>query len=267
MQRICKIKSENTGESFMKPLIGITCSYGIVSGNSLSSVSTAHMPQEFNQLSNAYVKAVENAGGVPVIIPLYNNIQNIIPLLEVLDGIVLSGGVDISSIMYGQRPSGKLKTITPLRDKQEIEIVNHIIKHRYIPVLGICRGMQILNIAYGGSLYQDLESNGFGCHLLNMYPRNYETHTVTPCESSILYGIFGNAQVGVNSFHHQAVENIGNGLKVAALSDDNVVEALENCEEDKFIIGIQWHPEELSDDIKQQEIFKTFINSCKKNNI
>lgn len=251
----------------MKPLIGITCSYGIVSGNSLSSVSTAHMPQEFNQLSNAYVKAVENAGGVPVIVPLYNNIQNIISLLEALDGIVLSGGADISSIIYGQRPSGRLKTITPLRDKQEIEMVNHIIKHRNMPVLGICRGMQILNIAYGGSLYQDLESAGFSCHLLNMYPRSHETHTVAPCESSVLYEIFGNAEIGVNSFHHQAVENVGNGLKVAALSEDNIVEALENCREDKFIIGIQWHPEELSDDTKQQEIFKAFIDSCKKNNI
>jgi len=251
----------------MKPLIGITCSYGIVSGNPLSSVSTAHMPQEFNQLSNAYVKAVENAGGLPVIIPLYNDIKNIIPLLEILDGIVLPGGADVSSIMYGQRPSGKLKTITPLRDKQEIEIVNHIIKHKHMPVLGICRGMQILNIAYGGSLYQDLESNGFSCHLLNMYPRNYETHTVIPCETSILSGIFGNTEIGVNSFHHQAVQNIGNGLKVTALSSDKVIEAVEDCQEDKFMVGIQWHPEEMPEDTKQQEIFKIFINSCKKNNI
>ncbi len=251
----------------MKPLIGITCSYGIVSGSSLSSVSTAHMPQEFNQLSNAYVKAVENAGGVPVIIPLYNNIENIIPLLEALDGIVLSGGADVSSIMYGQRPSGKLKATTPLRDKQEIEIVKHIVKRRNIPVLGICRGMQILNIAYGGSLYQDLESDGFSCHLLNMYPRSYETHTVTPCKASVLSGILGNTEIGVNSFHHQAVKNIGDGLEVTALSEDNVIEAMENCQKDKFIIGVQWHPEELLDDAKQQEIFKTLVNSCKKNNI
>lgn len=250
----------------MKPLIGITCSYGVISGNSLSSVSTAHMSQEFNQLSNAYVKAVENAGGIPVIIPLYNDIKTIIPLLEVLDGIVLSGGADVSSIMYGQRPSGKLKGITPLRDKQEIEIVNHIIKHRRIPVLGICRGMQILNVAYGGSLYQDLESNGFCCHLLNMYPRNHETHTVILCGVSILSKIFGNKEFGVNSFHHQAIDNIGNGLKVTALSSDNVIEAVEDCQENKFVVGIQWHPEAMDDDTKQQEIFKVFINSCKKNN-
>ena len=262
MQKV--YKNYSMGDFIMKPLIGITCSYGIITGNPLSSVSTVHMPQEFNQLSNAYVRAVEDAGGVPVIIPLYSKIKNIESLLEVIDGIILSGGTDVSPIMYEQRPSIKLKIVTPLRDKQEIEIVDYINNHKYIPVLGICRGMQILNVALGGSLHQDLESEGFCNHLLNMYPRNYTTHSVVACESSILSSIFGDKEYGVNSFHHQAIKSLGNGLRVVALSSDNVIEAVEGIQKNKFILGIQWHPEHLFNEVNQQEIFRLFIDNCRK---
>lgn len=243
----------------MKPIIGITSSFTKKKEPFLS----INKEQKVNQLSETCIKAVENAGGIPIIIPLLADIENIKMLLKMLNGVILSGGGDISPDEYKQQPSGTLKSVNPLRDRQEIEIVNYIINHDNKPLLGICRGMQIINVALGGDLYQDLESEGFSCHLLNKYPRNHKSHNVNLQEKSFLSEIFNENKIGVNSFHHQAVKNLGRYLKTIAFSEDKVIEAVEYIDEDRFILGVQWHPEEMTDEKGQQEIFKRFVKFCK----
>lgn len=243
----------------MKPIIGITSSLTMKKEPFLS----VDEEQKVNQLSDTCIKAVENAGGIPIIIPLLADIENVKILLEGLNGVLLSGGGDISPNEYNQQPSDTLKSVNPFRDRQEIEIVNHIINYNNKPLLGICRGMQIINVALGGDLYQDLESEGFRRHLLNKNPRNYKTHNVNLHEKSFLSEIFNKNKIGVNSFHHQAVKNLGRYLKAIAFSEDNVIEAVEYIDEYRFILGVQWHPEEMFDEEGQQNIFRKFIDFCK----
>ena len=108
-----------------------------------------------------------------------------------------------------------------------------------------------------------MESEGFSCHLLNKYPRNHKSHNVNLQEKSFLSEIFNENKIGVNSFHHQAVKNLGRYLKTIAFSEDKVIEAVEYIDEDRFILGVQWHPEEMTDEKGQQEIFKRFVKFCK----
>ena len=243
----------------MKPLIGITSNFTKKKEPFLS----VKEEQKVNQLSDACIKAVEKAGGIPIIIPLYGDMDNIKMLLGKLNGVILSGGGDISPDEYNQQPTDILKSVNPQRDRQEIGIVNHIMNHGNKPLLGICRGMQIINVALGGDLYQDLEEEGFDCHLLNKHPRSFMSHNVYLQEDTFLSKIFDSKKIGVNSFHHQAVKDLGRYLKAIAFSEDKVIEAIEYIDEDRFILGVQWHPEEMFDEKGQQEIFSRFIDFCK----
>lgn len=248
----------------MKPLIGLTCNYGIL-GSGASSVSTPHMPQEFDNISDNYIKAIERAGGIPVIIPIYKDEETIKDILDRLDGVLLTGGSDVGSHHFGERPSAKLGTISNSRDIQELFIAKYILNETKKPLMGICRGLQLLNVAANGTLIQDLQEVGYNKHNIDAYPRYLPSHNDIVEKGSFLSSVFANEKIGVNSYHHQAVKDVAKGFKVTAKSEDNVIEALEieNINE-RFVLGVQWHPEALVDYSEHQAIFKEFVSRCQK---
>lgn len=209
------------------PLIGITGNYN--DGNTT--------------LSSGYYQSVLKSGGIPVIIPTSEQTDSLTELLEHLDGLILSGGADINPLYMNEEPIKELHTINPLRDQQELLLVR-LAADRQIPILGICRGEQIMNVALGGTLYQDIYSQMPGSCIKHSQDldRAYASHTITICHKSILHDILQTDRLAVNSFHHQAVCEPAPGFCISARSCDGVAEAIENTE-GKSMLGVQWHPE------------------------
>lgn len=246
----------------MKPLIGITCNYSLDDKPGVSS----HMGvpgQKWQMLADNYIEAITNAGGIPVIIPISKNLENLYSLVEKLDGFLISGGNDIEPNLYGEFICKEVGILSPKRDKQEIKLTKYIIKNTNKPLLGICRGLQILNVSCGGSLYQDLEKNKLNNHFIASSPMNHPIHRVTIEKDSILYNIFQKKELKVNSYHHQAIKNLGENLKCVAVSEDGIIESIE-VKGKKFMIATQWHPEMMYDSKEQQDIFKRFVKEASK---
>ena len=246
----------------MKPVIGITCNYdykdevGMVSHMGIAG-------QKWHFLADNYIDSVERAGGIPVMLPICADIETIKEVVSRLDGLLVSGGHDVNPQEYGQRIKGYCGTIIPARDRQDIELTKYVLNETDKPILGICRGIQIVNVAAGGTLYQDLEIEGkFEHHFNDMYPLNHISHEVETKEGTKLHEIFGKETVGVNSFHHQAVKALADGFSVSAVSSDGVTEGIEKAG-DRFVVATQWHPEMMSDSDEQQAIFRAFIGACK----
>ncbi len=194
-------------------------------------------------LAEGYYRSILLAGGIPLVIPPYEEIDNLGELLDRIDGLMLSGGADINPLLLGEEPVMELHGINPKRDKQELALVR-LAANRQIPILGICRGIQVLNAALGGELYQDIHSQMEGKRIKHdqELDRAYPSHTVTISTNSLLYTLFNKERLEVNSFHHQAVKTPADGLRTVAVSPDGVIEAVESTEH-KSIIGVQWHPE------------------------
>ncbi|MBQ4063827.1 MAG: gamma-glutamyl-gamma-aminobutyrate hydrolase family protein [Bacteroidaceae bacterium] len=213
-----------------RPIIGITANY-----KSDECLAT---------LAEGYYSSVLAAGCSPVIIPPYGNREALIELLSTLDGIVLSGGADIDPRYMGEEPDYDiLHTINPTRDEQELMLALLAVD-RGLPILGICRGIQTLAAALGGSVHQDIY-NALGNELLNhdqSEERSVATHWVNIGEGSRLAAIFGSDRLFVNTFHHQAVNRVPQGFAVTAVAPDGVIEAMEAVD-GRSIIGVQWHPE------------------------
>lgn len=249
----------------MRPIIGICANH--TPKDCIGEITGLGLPgQDWNLLAADYISAIEQAGGCPVIIPVMQDLENIGPLLEILDGILFSGGSDIDPAYYGELPHDELGSINPIRDKWEFALCQYVIKNSKLPILGICRGNQMINVACGGTLYQDIQSNNiakFNHHLIN-YPKWYATHKVNIQPDSKLSKIFGAVQIKTNGFNHQAVKSIGNGLKITMQAEDGLVEGIESAD-DRFIIAVQWHPEmmlERSDEFLC--LFKAFVDECGK---
>lgn len=242
-----------------KPLIGISGGMG----QSIDSMTMEQIPRQQHRLNDSYVQAVIQAGGIPVILPVCEDPALMRAMVDRVDGVLLSGGDDLDSNLYGKRPTGKLGTVCPRRDTAELALADYVLHHTSKPLLGICRGVQVLNVALGGTLHIDLPSLGTESHSLTMYPRNVETHDIRVDENSSLARILGSGGVHrVNSFHHQAVDEPGSGLAVTAYSvPDNVTEAVE-LPGDRFVIGVQWHPEELRHMEDAAALFRAFIEAA-----
>lgn len=246
-----------------KPLIGITCNYdyrdtiGVCSGSGANG-------QDWNFVAGDYIYCVERAGGIPVLLPQCEKFETIRSLLDRLDGVVISGGNDIGPERYGKFPKCYCGAVVPARDEQDISVAKYMIFQRSRPVLGVCRGAQIINVALGGTLYQDLEKEGgFEHHLGDKRPRNTAWHQVTLSKVSKLHNIYGTEELWVNSFHHQAISKAGSNLEIAAVSSDGVPEAIE-LKGYSFVIGVQWHPEMMYDSKQQRLLISAFINACTK---
>ena len=193
-------------------------------------------------LAQAYYMSVLEAGGTPVVIPSYDDEKALIALLDTLDGIVLSGGADIDPEYLGEEPLSCV-SINPRRDRQELMLV-HLATDRQIPVLGICRGIQVLTAALGGKLYQDIKTqHDKPCiEHSQTIARGLPSHDVKLEKDSLLYGFFGKETLAVNSFHHQAVKEVPEGFRVTAVAPDGIIEGMESTSF-RPILGVQWHPE------------------------
>ncbi len=216
----------------MKPRIGITC-----------SVDT-----DINRffLNQFYVESIRTAGGIPIpLFPSDDKIE-IKQMIGLVQGIVLSGGVDVDPIFFGEEPQQYSGRVCPLRDSFEIKLTSYALAED-IPLLGICRGMQVLNIAAGGDIFQDIYAQNMGVQLLKHRqeaPQWYPTHGINIKAGTMLESIMGVQSVRVNSYHHQAVRNAAPGFVVSAKSADGVIEAIESLEHG-FALGLQCHPESL----------------------
>jgi len=230
----------------MKPIIGLTSSF--------------NWDDKQYALPDSYVQAIEKNGGTPIILPQTMEIDTV-KLLELVDGIILTGGVDIDPYVYGEPPIPQQGRIDPVRDHFEISIAKQAISMNK-PTLAICRGCQILNVAAGGSLYQDINTQIKGSlKHSGQAPTYYPTHPVKLAEKSKLAEVYGSKTTKVNSFHHQGVKALGKELEATAWADDNTIEGIEHKKAD-YIIGVQWHPERMLDS-DQNKIFKHFIDKIK----
>lgn len=193
--------------------------------------------------NQAYPQAVEHGGGVPLLLPCAGSAEVLGAALELCDGLLLPGGCDIDPALYGEEPHPLLDAFYHELDEQWLFAIRWAAAHKK-PVLGICRGMQLLNVAAGGSLYQDLSMRDSES-LQHLQHKNRDTalHNVTLLPGSELSQILGEQSVRVNSLHHQAVKTVGQGLIPCAWAADGVVEGIETA--DGLCIGVQWHPEEL----------------------
>lgn len=196
-------------------------------------------------ISNAYVNAVIKAGGIPVLIPLNTNEYQLDYILSRIDGLVMSGGGDIDASFFNQDLHPTVTDADPVRDIYDIQLVR-LAQKKQMPVLGICRGMQVMNIALGGNLIQDIPSLApSGIIHSQQEPREIGTHVVTIDEDSRLYSIIRKKSILVNSFHHQAVGTIAEGFEATAFAPDGIIEAFESSE-GYSMIGVQWHPENMA---------------------
>jgi len=192
------------------------------------------------KLSQGYYQSVVAAGGVPMIIPPVEDANTLVNTLDRIDALILSGGGDINPLFGGDEPSPRLRGINQKRDLPEL-MITRLAYNRQIPILGICRGIQTLAIALGGKVAQDISIQANIKHSQDA-DRAEQTHSVKIVEDSILYKLYGEEKIYVNSFHHQAVKDTGDKFRVVAKSSDGIVEAMESSEF-KSIIGVQWHPE------------------------
>lgn len=233
----------------MKPIVGITVDIG--DDRSLST-------------PGAYMNAIERAGGVPLIIPYCENDDVLEDIVKLCDGILFSGGVDIAPTRYGEEAIASCGKPELLRDELEFSLFDKIISSKK-PLLAICRGCQFINAAFGGTLYQDIPSQlPSDIHHRQLEPKFSHSHSVNIMKNSLLFDIIGCEKIKANSFHHQAIKKLGDGLEVVATSDDGIIEAVFFTGE-QYIRGYQWHPERLCDiDEYHQKIFDDFVKHCKK---
>jgi putative glutamine amidotransferase len=233
----------------MNPIIGIT-------------MSREHEQQQI--LSRAYSDAVIQAGGVPLLIPYTTSDSVIKEMSRVLDGLLLSGGGDIDPTLFDEEPLPGLGRIDPDRDEMEIALIEQFISQDK-PILGICRGCQILNVALGGGMFQDLPSQKSDLlQHAQQAPRYHASHTIHIEEGTLLHQIYCKSVAKVNSFHHQAVREVLAPLRVSAVSRDGVVEAFES-EQHRFVLAVQWHPEEMVHiDSDAANLFSAFVEACRQ---
>ncbi|MDD3586847.1 MAG: gamma-glutamyl-gamma-aminobutyrate hydrolase family protein [Thermoguttaceae bacterium] len=191
----------------------------------------------------AYVSAVIDAGGVPLVLPLTTDPVLVDSMLAVIDGLVLTGGEDVSPALYKEDPHPKLELVVQARDDAEAVLIKKALAAK-IPMLGICRGHQILNVLCGGSLYQDIPSQLDFRHVQHRQnnAQGDVSHAIKIDKSSILYSIFGKDSIFVVSHHHQAVKKVAPNTKVTATSSDGIVEAMQMTDRNN-VLTVQWHPE------------------------
>lgn len=217
-------------------------------------------------LSRHYSEAVEAAGGAPVHISLIPRPAYVDAVLDGLDGVLLPGSdSDVDPLKYGQQPHPKLGAVQPLKDETDLLVIEAA-ERRGIPLFAICFGMQVLNVARGGTLVQDIGAQWPEAikHEQGV-PRTRPSHDVRLLERSRLSSIVGVDKFTVNSHHHQAVETLGADLVATAWSSDGIIEALEDPRVDRFVIAVQWHPElGWESDLVSRRLFEAFVEvACK----
>jgi putative glutamine amidotransferase len=242
------------------PLIGITADLSGIPSHRTQSQSepTLFLPQR-------YVSAVERAGAIAVILPAHHSSCGLRRYMNLLDGLVISGGnFDIHPHYYGEEPINQLGIIKPQRTEFELELAMSALK-RDLPVLGICGGAQAINVVLGGSLYQDIAAQlPDAAEHQQSARKTVGGHRVQVQDGTRLHKIIGRQSLEVNTTHHQAIKKLGRGLVVNAVADDSIIEGIESTQHD-FVLGLQWHPEALAPrQMLQRRIFLAFAEICRK---
>lgn len=219
-------------------------------------------------LADGYYKKVLEAGGLPVVLPPFQpdstaRAHALEGWLDRLDGILFSGGGDINPLLLGEQPQRELHSCCPERDAQEL-LLARLAADRQIPMLGICKGIQVITAALGGQLWQDIYSHGATASLKHSQdiPRECPSHSILIEPDSILASLYGTTSLLVNSFHHQAVREAAPGMKVTARAEDGVIEAVESTEH-KSIMGVQWHPECLPATADGRDVFSWLVGEAR----
>lgn len=233
-----------------KPVIGITT---VIDGKTLS-------------LNENYIKAVADLGGVPILLAKNDDKRSIQEQVNLVDGIYLTGGSDINPSTYDEEPHLKLEKVEHGRDEYEIEVLKQAFKQN-VPILGVCRGSQLLNSLTDGHMYQDLESQYEGDELIQHRqesPRDYLQHSVLLEEGSLIHKIVGTTKIRVNSHHHQANKDVDEkDFVITGRAPDGVIEVIEGTG-DTFILGLQFHPEDsYTFDKHSEKIITAFIDAAK----
>jgi putative glutamine amidotransferase len=211
-----------------------------------------------------YSDGILKAGGIPLIVPMNTDGESLKQLCGTADGFLFAGGVDMDPKIYGEEKINDTVEIDEVRDRLELTALSYIVPSDK-PVLGICRGIQSVNVGFGGTLWQDIPSQCEGALVHRQtIPGDQPSHEVTVLPGTRLFGITGKEKIMTNSFHHQAVKTPGKGLRVTARASDGMTEALE-YEGDRFVLLVQWHPEITNDSEISKGIFKSFIDSVKTN--
>lgn len=230
-------------------IIGITCLY--------EQEGQALLPHH-------YFRAVEKAGGLPVLLPPLGSEDAVPELVGFLDGLILAGGGDIDPLYFGEEATLAIGLISPERDWFEITLARRALAAGR-PILGICRGMQVLNVAAGGDIHQDIGTAGARVKHFQDAPRWYPTHAVHVYPGTRLAVILGERELRVNSFHHQAVRRLAPGLRAAALAADGIVEAVEGTGR-PFVLGVQFHPESMWERYPIfLELFTALVEAARRN--
>lgn len=232
----------------------------------VAAVTRERNGQQITGVNAPYVRAVLAAGGLPILLLPELSVEETLELFGECDGLLLTGGEDVDPTCYGAPPHAKLGTTDARRDANEIALIADA-RARDLPILGICRGIQIGNVAFGGTLYQDLPSERPGD--VDHDPptaRDAAAHAVSIVEGSRLHEIMGTTTLQANSFHHQAVQTPGEGLVVTALAPDGVVEGMESADRNEWIVLVQWHPEELAmhPDAADLKLFAALVQAARR---
>lgn len=234
-----------------KPLIGIT-TYNTKNpyGRDISAVQ------------HTYIRAVTQAGGVPILIPAILPADDLTQLYNRLQGILFSGGGDISLKYFNGEDHPKIDSVDEHRDVTELSLLRQSVEHEK-PFLAICRGLQVMNVALGGTLYTHIPDQ-----VPNSLKHNHDefitlAHPVNIDEDSKMAEIFGETLLQVNSLHHQAIKDLASNLRIVGHAPDGMVEAVE-LPDHPYAIGVQWHPEWLTDQIPMQKLFKSFVDAAEK---
>lgn len=214
----------------------------------------------YRQNSN-YIQAVRSAGGLPIILPPVDE-EAVAAVVARIDGLIPAGGDDLDPVNFGEEPQYKIRYDHPQRDQFELLLAKAAIEQRR-PILGICRGIQVLNVALGGTLYQEIHGQIEGA-MIHQHPRGEPTHEVKIEQGTLLSRLAGQPAMRVNSFHHQAVRTIAPGLIASATANDGVIEAIEDPRH-HFVLGVQWHPERMwKRDKAANDLFASLIAAAQR---
>ena len=236
------------------PLIGITTSV------------TIRATPERAYVNAAYIRAVQEAGGIPLLLAPHFTPEVQTALWQRLHGLVLTGGGDIEPARFGEPPHATVADVSAARDDLELGLTRRAVAEA-LPLFAICRGIQVLNVALGGTLVQDLPSEWPNALSHSQTaPRHEATHAVKVMgEGTRLGRVLGALELEVNSMHHQAIKQLGEGLRDVAWAPDGVVEGVEMPGDDRFVLGVQWHPEELvAHDQAARNLFAAIVDAARR---
>lgn len=219
-------------------------------------------------MSQRYIRALTAVGALPWMIPLVGDeAETMRGIYDELDGVFLPGGADIDPANYGEERHARCDKGDPARDEVELMLVRWALAERK-PVLGVCRGLQVVNLAAGGTLYQDLADQMPGSIKHDYFPfggryaRDFLAHDVQVAERSKLAEIFGAGPLKVNSMHHQGIRSLGEQLVATAVATDGLVEGIESAD-DSYLVAVQWHPEVLADNCpRTRRLFESFVDAA-----